>query len=104
VGKPELFSLKKEVMIASDTQDVLRGRLGKPAIDIAERPQIFLLKTAKIAAMNQDIANRDGDLPMLSVRISDDANGCHFLGPAKKLRPSPAHVSTLRLSSNPKAM
>jgi len=65
-------------MIATDTQDVLRGRLGKPGIDIIKGLKIVALETAEIAAMNQNIANGYPDLPMLSVRIRNDTKGCRF--------------------------
>ena len=75
----EFSVLKQEVMVAADTKDVSCGRLGKPRINIIEGLNIFTLETAKVAAVNQNIAIGDAYFPMLSMRISDDAEGCHLI-------------------------
>ena len=67
-------------MVASHAHNVFRGRLGEPSVNILEGFEIMALKAAKIAAVDQNVAIRDRYLTMPSMRIRDDAKGCHLLG------------------------
>jgi len=79
MSESELSALKGKVMIAADTQDVCGRGFRKPGINIIENLNIFPLKTAKISAVNENIAIGNGDLPVLSMGIGDDAERCHFV-------------------------
>ena len=65
-------------MIATDANDSLRGHFRKPPIDIGKRPQFFALKAAIIATMNQYVAPRNNEFPMVAVRVGDEAQCCHL--------------------------
>ena len=73
MGEAELSALKEEIVITSDANHMLRWSLGKPNIDIIKSLLILLLKAAKVSAVNQNIAFRNGQLPVLPVRVGDYA-------------------------------
>jgi len=78
VLKPKLFALQQKVMISANAQDVVGWTLGKPRNSVAKRLLILLPETAKISAMNQNIALGDRDLAVIAMRIGDGADGNRF--------------------------
>jgi hypothetical protein len=79
VGKRELAGLEEEIMVPADADHVLGRGFGKPAVGILKGPLVLLLDIAEIPAVDQEVTRRNGDLPVLPMRVGDDAEGFHFL-------------------------
>jgi hypothetical protein len=60
-------------MVTADTNHMLRWNLGKPDIDIIKSLLVLLLEAAKVSAVNENIALRNGQLSVLPMGISDYA-------------------------------
>jgi len=80
VRELEFTMLKCKVMIASDTHNPLCRRLREPAVSIIERWDFGTLETAKVPAVNQDVAIGNGYLSMFAMGVRDDAKGWHLVG------------------------
>lgn len=72
-----LATLEHEVVVAADAENLFRGGFGEPSIDIFEVGAVIALEVAEVAAVDEEVAGRDGDLAVLAMSICDDAEGDH---------------------------
>lgn len=72
--KMKLLTLDEKVMVATNANNMLRWSLGKPAVNIIESLQVFLLETTQVTTVDEDITWRNRQLTMLSVCVCDDTN------------------------------
>lgn len=73
MSESELSALEEEVMISANTYNVPRRQFREPRVHVFQSLQVCSMETAKITAVNQNIASRDGDRTMLSMGVRDDA-------------------------------
>jgi len=73
IREAKLSALKQEVVIPADADHMLRRCLSKPDINVLKCLFVLTLEGAKISTVNQHIALRNRQIPMLTMRIRDDA-------------------------------
>lgn len=77
MSKVELAVLQHEVVIAADAHHFIGRSFGEPGIHIFKRGMVVVPEIAEVTAMDEQVAGRDGDLPMFLMGVCEDAEGDH---------------------------
>ena len=73
MSKAKLPVLEEKIVIPADTDNMPCGCLSKPHIGVCKGLFVLPLKGAEIPAVNQNIALRNRELPVLAVGVGYNA-------------------------------